>query len=67
MRATTKPLPGLIMSVLLAIMGWYMLANSTGGMAFYFGWFFVAIGLVAGGGNLFLLILGKRAQLKDHR
>ena len=67
MRATTKPLPRFVLSVVLAIMGWYMLTHASSAMASYFGWFFVVIGLAAGAGNLFLVVVGRRAQRRDSR
>ncbi|BAK35928.1 hypothetical protein MLP_29140 [Microlunatus phosphovorus NM-1] len=67
MRATTKPLPGFVLSVVLVFMGWYMVTNSTSGMASSFGWFFMVIGLLAGVGNLFLVVVSKRAERNDRR
>ena len=44
-----------------------MVTNSTSGMASSFGWFFMVIGLLAGVGNLFLVVVSKRAERNDRR
>ena len=67
MRATVKPLPGFVLSVVLVFMGWYMMTNSTSGMASTFGWFFIVIGVIAGVGNLFLVVVSKRAERNVRR
>ncbi len=59
MKTTIQPVTGLALGVLLALVGWYMIAGGVG-TAQVFGWFFVVVGVLSGAVNLVLMVRRRR-------
>ncbi len=59
MKTTIQPVTGLALGVLLALVGWYMIAAGVG-TAQVFGWFFLVVGVLSGAVNLVLMVRQRR-------